>query len=143
MGGSGVIEKLAYVRRGVADLGRAAAFAEDIVGLQRVEAGEGVALFRSDARDPSLALVEGEAGASLGLELRDMGAMEALEQRLAGRETWRGSEAECAARRGCGRSPRNWRFSMGFCYRFTYWHSPLVSGRKSICFSSPSREKSP
>ncbi|MBS8227310.1 VOC family protein [Vannielia litorea] len=94
-----MIEKLAYVRRGVADLGRAAAFAEDIVGLQRVEAGEGVALFRSDARDHSLALVEGEAGASLGLELRDMGALKALEQRLAGRETWRGSEAECAARR--------------------------------------------
>lgn len=99
------IEKIAYVRLSVADLPGSAAFAETVVGLQRVEAEEGVALFRSDFRDHALALVqrtEGDgASASLGLELRDMGQLEALAERLAARglKIWRGSEAACAARR--------------------------------------------
>ncbi len=100
-----IIEKLSYVRLGVADLGRSAEFAEAIVGLQRVEAEEGVALFRSDARDHALALVQREAGdgetAALGLELRDMATLEALAERLggAGLKVWRGGETACAARR--------------------------------------------
>ncbi|MGR3795794.1 VOC family protein [Vannielia sp. SX4] len=100
-----IIEKLSYVRLSVADLARAAEFAEGVVGLQRVEAEEGVALFRSDFRDHALALVqraEGDgASASLGLELRDMDALEAQAERLSARglKPWRGSEADCAVRR--------------------------------------------
>ncbi|MCO6381262.1 VOC family protein [Oceanicola sp. 502str15] len=101
-----MIEKLSYVRLGVADLARSAEFAERIVGLEPVAATEeGLALFRSDFRDHALALVQraggdGE-GASLGLELRDEAAMAAVVERLVarGHKVWRGSAGDCAERR--------------------------------------------
>ena len=52
------IEKLRYVRLGVADLRKTADFATRIVGLQQVKSADGTATFRSDYRDHTLELYQ-------------------------------------------------------------------------------------
>ena len=55
-----LIEKLRYVRLGVNDTVAAADFARRIVGLQQIEAPEGLAMFRSDSRDHSLVIARAD-----------------------------------------------------------------------------------
>jgi 2,3-dihydroxy-p-cumate/2,3-dihydroxybenzoate 3,4-dioxygenase len=96
------IEKLCYVRLGVADLRQAADFATRIVGLEPVGGPEETAMFRSDYRDHTLVLYRSETPQqSLAIELRSEGTLEAATARLfeAGYVVARGDAALCQARR--------------------------------------------
>lgn len=98
------IEKLRYVRLGVKDTVAAAEFARRIVGLQQIEAPDGLAMFRSDSRDHSLVIAgadeDGESEA-LAIQLRTSEDLDTVCDRLqeAGYEVVRGSAEECAERR--------------------------------------------
>jgi 2,3-dihydroxy-p-cumate/2,3-dihydroxybenzoate 3,4-dioxygenase len=94
------IETLRYVRLGVTDLAQSADFAGRVLGLQRVEAPEGLAMFRADSRDPALMLGQGVSDA-VAVQVRTEGDMAALCARLtaAGHEVHHGSQADCAERR--------------------------------------------
>jgi 2,3-dihydroxy-p-cumate/2,3-dihydroxybenzoate 3,4-dioxygenase len=77
------IEKLCYVRLGVADLRKAADFATRIVGLEPVEGPEENAMFRSDYRDHTLVLYRSETPRqTLAIELRSEATLEAAAARL-------------------------------------------------------------
>jgi len=98
------IEKLRYVRLGVEDPAVVGHFATRILGLQRIDAPEGLQMFRSDSRDHTLALFQREGGPgdqTLALEVRSSAALDDLCDRLAasGYQVERGSAEECAARR--------------------------------------------
>jgi 2,3-dihydroxy-p-cumate/2,3-dihydroxybenzoate 3,4-dioxygenase len=78
-----VIEKLRYVRLGVHELGRSADFATRIVGLQPIDAPEGVAMFRSDYRDHTLELYASSTPEqTVAVEVRTPADLEAAIQRL-------------------------------------------------------------
>lgn len=71
------IEQLRYVRLGTADLAAATDFAQNILGLELVEASDDQATFRSDFRDHTLAFVKDATRAQcLGLEVRDPETLE-------------------------------------------------------------------
>lgn len=94
------IEKLRYVRLGVADPAATADFASRILGLQRIDAPDELAMFRSDSRDHSLVVGAGIADA-LALQLRTPEALAELCSRLtaAGYPVSTGDPADCAQRR--------------------------------------------
>lgn len=101
-------EKLRYVRLAVTDPAAASDFATRVIGLEQVDAPEGLAMFRSDSRDHTL-VVQDRAGSDakdsapqiLALELRDPDALAALVARLetAGYAVHPGTDADCADRR--------------------------------------------
>ncbi len=97
------LSDIAYVRSGVADLGKAVDFATRIVGLELAEPTEpGVAHLRADARHHCLALVEGQSGViASGFEVADDDALAAAETELeqAGYRVRRGSRDEARSRR--------------------------------------------
>jgi len=94
------IEGLRYVRLGVHDLSSACDFAERMLGLQNVVRDEARAWFRSDSRDYTLAFVGGSDEQVVGLEVRDMAALDAADTalRAADHATTRGDVACCEAR---------------------------------------------
>jgi 2,3-dihydroxy-p-cumate/2,3-dihydroxybenzoate 3,4-dioxygenase len=96
------LEQLRYVRLVADDLGRAADFAQRVLGLEPVDRTPELATFRSDFRDYTLAFATGDrAVQAVGLEVRyssDLdAALEAL-QRL-GLSTRRASAEDCALRK--------------------------------------------
>jgi 2,3-dihydroxy-p-cumate/2,3-dihydroxybenzoate 3,4-dioxygenase len=65
------LEQLRYVRLPATDLGRAADFAQRVLGLEPIDRTQEAATFRSDFRDYTLAFVIGEGAApAVGLEVR-------------------------------------------------------------------------
>lgn len=96
------IEKLRYVRLGVADLDRSSGFATRIVGLQQIEAPDGTAMFRSDYRDHTLELYSSAAPEeTVAIELRNPSDLEAATARLqaAGYTVHQADKALCDLRR--------------------------------------------
>ena len=64
------LEQLRYVRLVADDLGRAADFAQRMLGLEPIDRTEELATFRSDFRDYTLAFATGDhAVQSVGLEV--------------------------------------------------------------------------
>lgn len=97
----GPLTDLCYVRLAVAQLAPAAAFASDILGLQRVP-DKNAMLFRSDDRYHTLSLVPDTATSSVGLEIADEAALDRVARALQenGFSARRASEEECAQRFG-------------------------------------------
>jgi len=96
------LEQLRYVRLIANELGRAAEFAQRILGLEPIDRTQELATFRSDFRDYTLAFATGDrAVQSIGLEVRypnDLdAALEGLRQ--LGLSTGRGSAEDCALRK--------------------------------------------
>jgi 2,3-dihydroxy-p-cumate/2,3-dihydroxybenzoate 3,4-dioxygenase len=96
------LEQLRYVRLVADDLGRAADFAQRVLGLEPIDRTGELATFRSDFRDYTLAFATGDrAVEALGLEVRyssDLdAALEAL--RRLGLAAGRGSAEDCAHRK--------------------------------------------
>ena len=96
------LEQLRYVRLVAHDLARAAEYAQRVLGLEPIDRTEGLATFRSDFRDYTLAFATGDrAVQSVGLEVRyssDLdAALEAL--RRLGLSVERGSAEDCALRK--------------------------------------------
>ena len=78
-----VIDDIAYVRSGTADLETAVGFAVDVVGLEEIARVEGTAYLRADHRHHCLAFVEGEPGVlASGFTVRDAGVLAAAEIEL-------------------------------------------------------------
>jgi 2,3-dihydroxy-p-cumate/2,3-dihydroxybenzoate 3,4-dioxygenase len=99
------LEQLRYVRLVADDLGRAADFAQRVLGLEPVDRSSGVATFRSDFRDHTLAFAAGEhAVQSIGLEVRHPEDLDAAleELRRRGVASGRGSTEDCALRKAKG-----------------------------------------
>jgi 2,3-dihydroxy-p-cumate/2,3-dihydroxybenzoate 3,4-dioxygenase len=96
------LEQLRYVRLVADDLGRAADFAQRVLGLDPIDRTRELATFRSDFRDYTLAFATaGQAVQSVGLEVRhsdDLDAALAGLRRL-GLSGGRGSAEECALRK--------------------------------------------
>jgi 2,3-dihydroxy-p-cumate/2,3-dihydroxybenzoate 3,4-dioxygenase len=95
------IEKLRYVRLGVADLRKTADFATRIVGLQQVKSADGTATFRSDYRDHTLELYQNNVSEqTVAVELRSEQVLDtaALQLRDAGYAVTTGDTALCNAR---------------------------------------------
>lgn len=84
-----VLQDVAYVRSGVADLHKAVDFATTVVGLELAAPTEdGVAHLRADTRHHCLAFVEGGSGViASGFQVADDDALEAAETELEGRGT--------------------------------------------------------
>ena len=96
------LEQLRYVRLSAKDLGRAADFAQRVLGLEPVDRGDGLATFRSDARDHTLAFAAAQQPAqSLGLELRSREDLDTAFDALSrlGLPAGRGSADDCALRK--------------------------------------------
>jgi 2,3-dihydroxy-p-cumate/2,3-dihydroxybenzoate 3,4-dioxygenase len=97
-----VLEQLRYVRLVADDLGRAADFAQRVLGLEPIDRANELATFRSDFRDYTLAFATGDrAVQSVGLEVRypdDLDAALAALHRL-GLSAARGSAEDCALRK--------------------------------------------
>ena len=96
------LEQLRYVRLMANELGRAAEFAQRILGLEPIDRTQELATFRSDFRDYTLAFATGDRAVQcIGLEVRypdDLdAALEGLRQ--LGLATGRGSAEECALRK--------------------------------------------
>lgn len=93
------IVDLCYVRLAVENPEPAAAFASEVLGLQRV-LDKRAALFRSDHRHHTLSLVTGTETTSIGFELRDEATLESIEQELhrCGFKAHRGSKEDCDRR---------------------------------------------
>ena len=96
------IEKLRYVRLGVADLKKTADFATRIVGLQPVDGPEETAMFRSDYRDHTLVLYPSDVSEqTVAIELRSEETMKTAtcQLRAAGYEVTSGDAELCQTRR--------------------------------------------
>jgi 2,3-dihydroxy-p-cumate/2,3-dihydroxybenzoate 3,4-dioxygenase len=95
------IEQLRYVRLGTRDLAGSVGFAQSILGLQLVGRTDTQAYFRSDYRDHTLVYVAGSDEQIVGMEVRDLAALEVAELALAqaGRPVERGSAPVCADRK--------------------------------------------
>jgi 2,3-dihydroxy-p-cumate/2,3-dihydroxybenzoate 3,4-dioxygenase len=96
------LEQLRYVRLVAGDLGRAADFAQRVLGLEPIDRTEELAAFRSDFRDYTLAFATGNrAVQSVGLEVRHSDDLDvALESlRRLGLSAGRGSAEDCALRK--------------------------------------------
>jgi 2,3-dihydroxy-p-cumate/2,3-dihydroxybenzoate 3,4-dioxygenase len=96
------LEQLRYVRLMANELGRAAEFAQRILGLEPIDRTQELATFRSDFRDYTLAFATGDRAVQcIGLEVRypdDLdAALEGLRQ--LGLATGRGSAEDCALRK--------------------------------------------
>ena len=93
---------LRYVRLGTRDVGAAAAFATDVLGLQLAGEDSGSIYLRSDDRDHTLVYTPGDpAEHTVGFELAGQPALEAAAAALdrAGHAVRRGTAAECEQRR--------------------------------------------
>lgn len=96
------LEHLRYVRLAADDLGRAADFAQRVLGLEPIDRTEGLATFRSDFRDYTLAFAGGDrAVESVGLEVRYSSDLDAALEglRRLGLAAGRGSAEDCALRK--------------------------------------------
>ncbi len=96
------IEKLRYVRLGVADLAKTADFATRILGLQPVEAPQPTAMFRSDYRDHTLVLYPSDLPKqAIAIEIRSEAILDEAACRLreAGYAITSGDAELCRARR--------------------------------------------
>ena len=88
-----VLDDIAYVRSGTADLETAVRFAVDVVGLEQIASAPGTSYLRADHRHHCLAFVEGESGVlATGFAVRDSTALAAAEVEL--------DRAGCYVRRG-------------------------------------------
>ena len=97
-----VLEQLRYVRLVENDLGRAADFAQRVLGLEPIDRSPEIATFRSDFRDYTLAFMTGEhAVQSVGLEVRYSSDLDAAVEKLRqlGLSAGRGSAEDCALRK--------------------------------------------
>jgi 2,3-dihydroxy-p-cumate/2,3-dihydroxybenzoate 3,4-dioxygenase len=97
-----VIEQLRYVRLTTEDLGQAASFAQNVLGLEPIDRTEQQATFRSDFRDHTLVFVhDGDTQPSVGLEVRSQSDLNAVRARLGdlGIAAQTGSPDECALRK--------------------------------------------
>jgi catechol 2,3-dioxygenase-like lactoylglutathione lyase family enzyme len=93
---------LRYVRLGTRDVGAAATFATDVLGLQLAGEDSGSIYLRSDDRDHTLVYTPGDpAEHTVGFELAGGAALEAAAAALdsAGHAVRRGTAAECEQRR--------------------------------------------
>src|SRR5262249_22477643 len=96
------LEQLRYVRVIAGDLGRAADFAQRVLGLEPIDRTEELATFRSDFRDHTLAFMSGEhAVQAVGLEVRYSSDLDAALEALhrLGLSAGRGSAEDCARRK--------------------------------------------
>jgi 2,3-dihydroxy-p-cumate/2,3-dihydroxybenzoate 3,4-dioxygenase len=96
------LEQLRYVRLVADDLGRAANFAQRMLGLEPIDRTEELATFRSDFRDHTLAFATGDhAVQSVGLEVRYPHDLDAALDRLRrlGLTARRGSAEDRALRK--------------------------------------------
>ena len=96
------LEQLRYVRLVADDLGRAADFAQRVLGLEPIDRTADLATFRSDFRDYTLAFATGErAVQSVGVELRYSDDLDAVLEELAGLglTAIRASAEDCALRK--------------------------------------------
>jgi 2,3-dihydroxy-p-cumate/2,3-dihydroxybenzoate 3,4-dioxygenase len=96
------IEKLRYVRLGVADVPKTADFATRIVGLQPVESADETAMFRSDSRDHTFVVYPSDTPQqTVAIELRTEATMKSVVDRLreAGYAVTSGDAALCRSRR--------------------------------------------
>jgi 2,3-dihydroxy-p-cumate/2,3-dihydroxybenzoate 3,4-dioxygenase len=92
---------VSYVRLGTRDLGGAARFAVDYLGLQVSEHRKGTVCFKSDAREHTLCYFEGNpADQAVAFEVRDQDDLDmaASELERLGHAVRGGSESEAAAR---------------------------------------------
>jgi 2,3-dihydroxy-p-cumate/2,3-dihydroxybenzoate 3,4-dioxygenase len=97
-----VLEQLRYVRLVANDLARAADFAQRVLGLEPIDRTQGLATFRSDFRDYTLAFATGAAAVqSVGLEVRYSNDLDAALEglRRLGLSTDRGTAEDCASRK--------------------------------------------
>jgi 2,3-dihydroxy-p-cumate/2,3-dihydroxybenzoate 3,4-dioxygenase len=96
------IEKLCYVRLGVADLRKTADFATRIIGLEPVESADDTAMFRSDYRDHTLVLYQSDVPEqTVAIEVRSEETLDTgvLRLREAGYAVTAGDAALCKTRR--------------------------------------------
>jgi 2,3-dihydroxy-p-cumate/2,3-dihydroxybenzoate 3,4-dioxygenase len=96
------LEQLRYVRLPADDLGRAADFAQRVLGLEPIDRTGELATFRSDFRDYTLAFATGDrAVQSIGLEVRYPDDLDAAAEglRRLGIAARRGSAEDCALRK--------------------------------------------
>jgi 2,3-dihydroxy-p-cumate/2,3-dihydroxybenzoate 3,4-dioxygenase len=96
------LEQLRYVRLVADDLGRAADFAQRMLGLEPIDRTEDLATFRSDFRDHTLVFARGDhAVQSVGLEVRYSTDLDAAVEglRRLGISAGRGSAEDCALRK--------------------------------------------
>ena len=96
------LEQLRYVRLVADDLGRAADFAQRMLGLEPIDRTENLATFRSDVRDHTLVFATGDhAVQSVGLEVRYSTDLDAAVEglRRLGISAGRGSADDCALRK--------------------------------------------
>jgi 2,3-dihydroxy-p-cumate/2,3-dihydroxybenzoate 3,4-dioxygenase len=96
------LEQLRYVRIIANNLGRAADFAQRVLGLEPIDRTQQLATFRSDFRDHTLAFVTGQhAVQSIGLEVRYSSDLDAALDgfRGLGLSAGRGSAEDCALRK--------------------------------------------
>jgi 2,3-dihydroxy-p-cumate/2,3-dihydroxybenzoate 3,4-dioxygenase len=96
------LEQLRYARVIADDLGRAADFAQRVLGLESIDRTEELATFRSDFRDYTLAFATGKhAVQAVGLEVRYSSDLDAALEGLRGLglAAGRGSAEECALRK--------------------------------------------
>jgi 2,3-dihydroxy-p-cumate/2,3-dihydroxybenzoate 3,4-dioxygenase len=97
-----VLEQLRYVRLVADDLGRAADFAQRMLGLEPIDRTEDLATFRSDFRDHTLVFARGDhAVQSVGLEVRYSTDLDAAVEglRRLGISATRASAEDCALRK--------------------------------------------
>jgi 2,3-dihydroxy-p-cumate/2,3-dihydroxybenzoate 3,4-dioxygenase len=97
-----VLEQLRYVRLVADDLGRAADFAQRMLGLEPIDRTEDLATFRSDFRDHTLVFARGDhAVQSVGLEVRYSTDLDAAVEglRRLGISATRASAEDCAPRK--------------------------------------------
>ena len=97
-----MLEQLRYVRLATDNLGKAADFAQRVLGLEPIDRTEELATFRSDYRDYTLAFVQGpRALQCLGLEVRYSTDLDEAAERLRklGVSAQRGSADDCALRK--------------------------------------------
>jgi 2,3-dihydroxy-p-cumate/2,3-dihydroxybenzoate 3,4-dioxygenase len=102
MAGMVALEQLRYVRLVANDLGRAADFAQRVLGLEPIDRTAEVATFRSDFRDHTLAFeVNSGAGQSVAFEVRYSSDLDAALGGLArlGLANGRGTAEDCARRK--------------------------------------------
>src|SRR5262249_25242476 len=96
------LEQLRYVRLVADDLGRAADFAQRVLGLEPIDRTGELATFRSDFRDYTLAFAAGDrAVQAVGLEVRYSSDLDAALEQLhrLGLSAARGSPDDCALRK--------------------------------------------
>ncbi|WP_232667050.1 VOC family protein [Pseudonocardia sp. TRM90224] len=99
-----MIDDIAYVRSGTADLETAVRFAVDVVGLEEIAREGGTAYLRADHRHHCLAFVEGAAGVlASGFVVRDEAVLAAAEIEL--------EHAGCRVERGDADGARHRRVS--------------------------------